>query len=300
MGSYQSEKKMKLVAGFLALAQASCPSDSCWNFNSTTNACTLDTDAGCVELTCQSTGMAIDFSADLFGSGGDGLWLGDIEPSAGGKGFQISANFGDVGSTYELTDDLFIQKIWLAKTGEQRARSSVGHNVIDLGGANDVYTTPFGVGIMFSCEYSRSVTISSDFDVNTVTSFGTKESSGIGNLAGGFSMDLSGAENDGRFIMGSEMHVGINWAVTLPDVSYSITDCTVTHGDISVDIVDGGCYAQTVNAASTGSNSFIWTVFKGVDQDGVQQSISCTIELCKYCAAPTSCPVNDAMNFQLP
>merc|ERR1711972_1041121 len=194
MGQLPVREKMKLVAGFLALAQASCPSDSCWNFNSTTNACTLDTDAGCVELTCQSTGMAIDFSADLFGSGGDGLWLGDIEPSAGGKGFQISANFGDVGSTYELSDDLFIQKIWLAKTGEQRARSSVGHNVIDLGGANDVYTTPFGVGIMFSCEYSRSVTISSDFDVNTVTSFGTKESSGIGNLAGGFSMDLSGAE----------------------------------------------------------------------------------------------------------
>ena len=55
--------------------------------------------------------MDIDFSADLFGPGGDGLWLGDIEPSAGGKGFQISANFGDVGSTYELTDDLFIQKV---------------------------------------------------------------------------------------------------------------------------------------------------------------------------------------------
>lgn len=36
-------EKMKLIAGFLALVQASCPSDSCWNFNSTTNACTLDT-----------------------------------------------------------------------------------------------------------------------------------------------------------------------------------------------------------------------------------------------------------------
>lgn len=242
--------------------------------------------------------MQVNINDNLFGDGGENEWIGEVNPVNG----VISVNFGEGGSTYTLTDTHFISKIWLAKTGDQRARSGAGidANTIDLGGDNDVYTTPFGVGILFSCEYERSVQISSNFDVNTITAFGTKESSGTGNLAGGFSMDLSGAENDGRFIMGSEMNVAVNWAVSLPDVSYAITDCAVTHGDVNVAIVDGGCYAATVNAAQTSANSFIWTVFKGVDQDGVSQSIDCTIQLCQNCAAPTSCTQGHAMDFQLP
>ena len=82
------------------------------------------------------------------------------------------------------------------------------------------------------------VTLSPEaFEVQSVTAFG--ENRGTGNLAGSFAMNLmSVAEESQRFIMGSEMKVSIGWnARFLDDLSVSVVECTVSHGDVSIAVV---------------------------------------------------------------
>ena len=59
------------------------------------------------------------------------------------------------------------------------------------------------------------MTVSESVSVSTVTAFGTKFE--MGNLAQSFELVTSGQSNSGRFIMGSEMEVSVNWSLRLLD-----------------------------------------------------------------------------------
>ena len=79
-----------------------------------------------------------------------------------------------------------------------------------------------------------------DFKVQTVAAFG--ESYGVGNLAGGFALSLQspseGVADRGRFIMGSALKVEVAWAASfLPEFSITLDQCTVTHGDVEIQII---------------------------------------------------------------
>ena len=130
-----------------------------------------------------------------------------------------------------------------------------------------VYTSNFGISVVYQCEYRTALTVSSDsFDVQakewkfkiislkntlysciiylpkfsifnnfkTVSAFG--QNNGFGNLANGFSLNLSTPGE--RFIMGGQLEVAIEWnARFLGQFSFRIKDCSVQHGDVSVSVI---------------------------------------------------------------
>ena len=68
----------------------------------------------------------------------------------------------------------------------------------------------------------------------TVSAFG--QNNGVGNLANGFSLNLSTPGE--RFIMGGQLEVAIEWSARfLGQFSFRIKDCSVQHGEISVSVI---------------------------------------------------------------
>ena len=62
------------------------------------------------------------------------------------------------------------------------------------------------------------------------------QNNGFGNLANGFSLNLSTPGE--RFIMGGQLEVAIEWnARFLGQFSFRIKDCSVQHGDVSVSVI---------------------------------------------------------------
>ena len=101
-----------------------------------------------------------------------------------------------------------------------------------------MYADKVGISVSYMCEYNMEVTLSPEsFEVQSVTAFG--ENRGTGNLAGSFAMNLMAVAGESqRFIMGSEMEVSIGWnARFLNDLSVSVVECTVSHGDVSIAVV---------------------------------------------------------------
>lgn len=155
------------------------------------------------------------------------------------------------------------------------------------------------------------VTVSDSMQVSTVTAFGSKNK--FGNFAKSFELITSGHSISGRFIMGAEMKVDINWSLRLLDSlrlglymknfawsfetfssyyvhiesleSFRIQNCAVTHGDVSVDIIKSGCFASLLKvkplAGSNHSQSFSFQVFKGSDIDATAQELSCHVTICE-------------------
>ena len=78
------------------------------------------------------------------------------------------------------------------------------------------------------------------FDVEQVSAFG--QNHGFGNLANAFALSLSSASEDrNRFIMGSLMEVAVSWnARFLNDFSFTLDQCSVGHGDVSIAIIKEG------------------------------------------------------------
>ena len=63
------------------------------------------------------------------------------------------------------------------------------------------------------------MTVSSGLTVNTAQQTGLKH--GVGNLATGFALTLDGAQQNMRFIMGSQLHVAIEWlAHGMPELDF--------------------------------------------------------------------------------
>ena len=179
-------------------------------------------------------------------------------------------------------------------------------------GALSVYTTPFGVGVLFECSYPTSVTVtSSAFEVTHPEAFGANI--GVGNLAAGFSMSLtsmSGSTDAGRFVMGTDMKVGVEWAVkSLSDLTFYFQDCAVTHGSVNMEIIKDGCYSaitNTISVRETGTIAeFLFRVFKGLNIDSTDQEITCVVNICERgeCAKPKfdkDCPASSYGSYKAP
>jgi len=197
-----------------------------------------------------------------------------------------------------------IAEVSFALAGENRQRSSVADKEINLGDMA-VYTSNFGISVVYQCVYSTALTVSSGaFDVQTVSAFG--QNTGVGNLATGFSMNLSSPTGE-KFIMGGQLEVGIEWSARFLDqFSFRIKDCSVQHGDTSVAVIKQGCYAGLLDAHPVKKSSdlieaFMFNMFKGIDEETQTQVISCEVKVCKdYCATAlgnADCPIDAVMKF---
>jgi hypothetical protein len=247
--------------------------------------------------------MRITFKSALFGIDDDmeQNWASEAKPSWFNGSYVLTADFGEFGMTHVLTDngERLQFKLLVALSGNARQRSdfsAVTARKIDLG-SKALYSTPFGVGVLYRCTYSTTVNVKSDnFEVRGVDMVHT--TSGTGNLADGFSMVLN--DNLGmEFILGAMLKVGLSWSVNLDDLTFFISDCYVQHGSKNVNVVKGGCFANALESADLThtklESSFEYKLFKGVGENSASQSITCTAVICKLgsCSKPTNvdmCP----------
>ena len=138
---------------------------------------------------------------------------------------------------------------------------------------------------IIKCEYDLDVTLNSAFAVNAVERFGEKH--GVGSLANSFLLTLGGASsNKGRFIMGSRMDVEIEWLLEgMGDLSFKITSCSVSHGDVELPIVQDECYADVIEAeplegATRSRQGLAYNIFKTTGAAGFTQHITCGVRVC--------------------
>ena len=172
--------------------------------------------------------------------------------------------------------------------GDSRTRS-VDNNIIDLGNGLMIITSPFGVGVDFTCDYDSKVAVSSSpFTVQDVSISGAHSASGTLDL--GFTM-LAG--DGSAIILGDDIVVKTSWALDLSDISPHYENCEVTQGTKYVSIVKDGCMASTLGAASvanaagvTDSVSMKYKTFTIEDEVATTQEVTCDVKLC---AGTTNC-----------
>ena len=125
---------------------------------------------------------------------------------------------------------------------------------------------------------------------------------GVGNLADGFSMTLSNPTSSRTsFVMGTDMRVTIEWAITtLPSLTFYFSQCNVVHGTVKVPIIKGGCFAAITNTRPSANTStkagFLFMVFKGLNQDATEQTITCYVNICEV----NKCPAKPVHQKQCP
>lgn len=275
-----------------------CPSEECWSYNSTLNECTLIETENCTTLTCGATSMDITFSPKVFGKTAElTVWASEAHPTWSGSEFKLSSILGMNGMSYTMNEGSIIFKLDVALAADN---SEKGFSSIDLG-ALAVYNQAIGVAVSYECSYPTLVNVThGPFDFHHISHVGSNI--GIGNLAPGFSMSLEGTRPDiMRFVLGSMVKASVEWSIqSLPDIAFQYTNCAVLHGHISVDIIKDGCYAgltKTKLLTWSGTvSSFEYLVFKGADVSATEQTIICTVQLCKKdkCRSSTQCPTDEA------
>ena len=125
--------------------------------------------------------------------------------------------------------------------------------------------------------------LTSDFLVDNVEQFGQKQ--GVGSLANSFAITLGGAEHNGRFIMGSQMNVKVQWLLDkMTELTFKITSCVVSHGDLDVHLIQDECYADVIKAepleATRSHQGLTYNIFKTAGSEEVTQHIRCGVRVC--------------------
>merc|ERR1712227_643126 len=142
-----------------------CPSLECWTFDAGTNTCTPKDE--CSTLECGAEGLKIGFVNGLFGIDNNGAnFLGDqptLVNETSGE-WELTSAFGTNGMAFELDNSTNTVTFYLVVSlaGDDRARSDFEqtNSLINLGDRS-IMTTPFGVGMLFSCQYSTVIELSS-------------------------------------------------------------------------------------------------------------------------------------------
>ena len=182
--------------------------------------------------------------------------------------------------------------------GDSRTRS-VDNNVIDLGNGLNIITSPFGVGVDFTCNYDSIVQVASAaMTVQDVSITGTHSASGELNL--GFTMT---AGDGSAIILGNDLVVTTLWSLDISDVSPHYENCEVTQGSVAVAIVKDGCMATTLGAEPVANalgvtNSVVmkYKTFTIEGEEATTQEVTCDIKLCAgttNCAKDKSCAKSD-------
>ena len=187
-----------------------CPSEACWNYNTTTNECTLkDDQPECSKLSCGSTSIDITFGADLFGSSEVEFVDSANKPQWDGQKFSYSSGFEASSMTFNENGTQVYFQVWIAVKGNGDKTQDGEGTPINLG-QMAVYNEAVSVGVSYTCAYDTAVTVADTFQTDSVHVSGGKV--GLGSLATGFSMSLSTI--GGKVVMGTDMTVAVSWAVT--------------------------------------------------------------------------------------
>ena len=98
-------------------------------------------------------------------------------------------------------------------------------------------TSPHGVKVSFTCKYDTTVSVASGpFVVEDLSII--DRVTGNGDLSSGFSLSLTQAGGNGRYILGAVQGVEIEWSVTdFTGFSFTVNECSVVDKESSVAVV---------------------------------------------------------------
>jgi len=287
-----------------------CPSLECWTFDAGTNTCTPRDE--CSTLECGAEGLKIGFVNGLFGIDNNGAnFLGDqptLVNETSGE-WELTSAFGTNGMTFELDNSTNTVTFYLVVSlaGDDRARSDFEqtNSLINLGDRS-IMTTPFGVGMLFSCQYSTVIELSSvSYTVEDVSI--SDSQSGRGDWSSTFSLAINGG-SDSDLILGQMLPVAVSWSASGLDgqLDFYIRTAVVTHGSTMVAIAKESCLSDAAGAVAISDSgltkSFEYKLFKGVNEDTTEQTIDVSVVICKAgeCAKASSsadCPQDGENQF---
>ena len=139
------------------------------------------------------------------------------------------------------------------------------------------------VAVKFTCKYSIGVELSSkEFSLQDVILGGGP--SGEGSLATGFQLSLN-AGVETAIKLGERQEVTATWKVTtLKEVTFNLTDCSVTQGNTEVPIVKNKCFSKAVKVTPSGgtrtTQAFSYQSFSTVGATTTTQTMKCALTIC--------------------
>jgi len=289
---------MKLfnAAALVAATAAVCPSLTCWTLNAEKDSCTLVD--SCVAVVCGATEMTMTVDQAVFGEQNI-LSVAGLAAAAETDHYYKTCALGDASClTPVLNGDTLTFTAKMQQVGNSRTRS-VADTIIDLGGGLNVVTSPFGVGVDFTCSYDTTVTLTSEeFDVQDVSVEGTHTSSGT--LDGGFTLTAGTGE---AIVLGEIINVAAAWSLAIDNIEPYFKSCIVTHGDKTVSVIKDGCHATVLGATAPASTetsvAFDFRTFVIEGETATGQTVACDVQLCAAetnCAKVATCPT-DAFQF---
>lgn len=268
--------------------------------------------AGCSTVDCGATSMTMYFNKWLLNSaltmtnGLAGLSPSGAKPNTSGKhtgmDYSLECTHGSCNMASTIAANKLVLSIDMAQDGNDRVRSIAKDNEMTINGVT-IETSPHGVSVTFSCSYDTSVSVdSAAFSVHDVAIHG--DTTGTGDLKGGFSMAFTNAASSGKFILGGVQGVHITWSVKLNGVTFFIDSCDVVDGTASLAIAKGACYSDTLKttrlnqkAGVTDKASLEYKTFQLKGSNGTNLKVKCTVQVCNSaasCAKPTTCPSGTA------
>jgi len=317
---------MKFAAATLATVAFAnsndCPSDECWNWNSNTTSCDLETDVNrpnCdYTLTCNYDSFRIEFDTQLFGTADD--------PEAALEFFGSDANCRP---TWNATDNKYV---WDKELGacdqtikrngdrievEKNLSMTQGTNAgIDYG-AISVFTSSneYTITVAFKCVFASSFDVKADkIEVAPRTdTFGTAIEA-EGSWTGSFFLKYyetanyatERSDSSPQIYLGQNLFVEATWSSSgLPiaeKLKWYVESCDVK--DVStgntIPLVKDTCFAEAIGASNglAGSTNMMEKVvsersrfsyrsfsFDTAAED--EQELGCTIQFCIPAAADT-------------
>ena len=87
-----------------------CPSERCWDYDTSSNTCSLKDTVECTKLTCGATQMKIEFSKHLFGDEASAFAL-TSDTYEGDYDFGIVCDLGTCDMTTAVSEDKKYEKI---------------------------------------------------------------------------------------------------------------------------------------------------------------------------------------------
>lgn len=282
---------MKIGALFVAAASAGpCPSTDCWSYDPDNNECDLI--PTCVEVTCNPTDMEVGYKLGVFGTTQDSANAGGaLVPGDASDMYRKTIALAEATLDFTNPTNLeFKTRVELGGGQSNRARTDTVDTEIELDTGLKIITTPFGVGVDFSCKYDSAFSVSSaDFTVEDISITG--EISSNGDLTN--SMTMVAGDPDTATVLGNDVKVSTTWALALTDVSFHYKACAVTQGTKTVELIKDGCRSSILGVEHVGRlfANKIEMKYKSFMIDGetaTQQSVTCDIQICDGLQAATT------------
>lgn len=225
--------------------------------------------------------MTVGYKVGVFGNAGDSTSTGGV---LSGDFYEKTIPLTDATLDFmDATKLKFKSRVSLEGGQSSRTRTDTADKEITLDSSTGlkIITTPFGVGVDFTCSYDSAFDVSSTaFTVQDISITGAF--SGNGDLTDSMSM-VAGTGSD--IVLGNDVKVATTWSLAVGNTSFYYKGCTVAQGTKTVKLIDTGCRSSTLNVEHVSNTDaqkieMKYKSFMIDGETGSEQTVTCKIQIC--------------------